>query len=85
MERDSEGNLLTSSVAQVESDADCLAYELLAPAEHVLADIPATKQALTEKLREFYGLPAVQASRYTDVLLPPKKTDPLLLRLRSLA
>jgi hypothetical protein len=84
MERDGEGNPLTSSVAQAENDADRLAYELLAPAEHVLADDqPASMEALVCRLREFYGLPVVQASRYAAILLPPVKTDPLILRLRS--
>src|SRR5262249_401258 len=83
MERDSEGDPLTSSIAQAESDADRLAYELLAPAEHVLAEVPASKQALIQTLREFYGLPGIQAAHYAGVLLRPVKTDPLLLRLRS--
>jgi len=84
MERDSEGNPLTSSIAQAESDADRLAYELLAPAEHVLGDVPGNKQALIQKLRDCYGLPGMQALHYAGVLMPPVKTDPLLLRLRSL-
>jgi hypothetical protein len=84
MERDSEGKPLTSSIAKAESDADRLAYELLAPAEHVLGDVPGSKQALVRRLREFYGLPGMQALQYAGVLMPPVKTDPLLLRLRSL-
>ena len=85
VERDSDGNPLSSSIAQAESDADRLAYELLAPAEHVLGDIPGSKQALARRLREFYGFPATQAARYAGVLMPPVRTDPLLLRLRSFA
>src|SRR5438132_2098487 len=84
MERDNDGKPLTSSIAKAESDADRLAYELLAPAEHVLADAPGSKQALVRRLREFYGLPGMQASLYGGVLMPPLKTHPLLLRLRSL-
>jgi hypothetical protein len=84
MERDSEGNPATSSIANAEHDADLLAYELLAPAAHVLSDeLPAGKQALVRRLREFYGLPGIQAARYAGVLLPPVRTDPLILRLRS--
>jgi hypothetical protein len=83
MERDNDGNPLTPSIAKAESDADRLAYELLAPAEQVLADAPASKQALVRRLREFYGLPGMQASLYAGVLTPPAKTDPLLLRLRT--
>jgi hypothetical protein len=85
MERDSEGNPLTSSIAQAENDADLLAYELLAPAEHVLGnDRPSSNAALARRLCEFYGLPRTQASRYAGILLPPTKTDPLLVRLKSL-
>jgi len=83
MERDGEGNPLTSSIAQAEDDADRLAYELLAPAEHVLADTHDSRAAMTRRLREFYGLPGMQASRYANILMPPVKTDPLILRLRS--
>ena len=84
MERDSEGNPITSATAQSESDADRLAYELLAPAEHVCADMPDNKQALIQRLQRFYGLPALQALHYAGVLVTPVRTDPLLLRLRSL-
>jgi len=84
MERDDEGNPATSSIAQAENDADRLAYELLAPAEHVLGEgQSASREALACRLREFYGLPGVQALRYAGILLPPVKTDPLILRLRS--
>jgi hypothetical protein len=83
MERDHDGNPLTSSIARAEDDADRLAYELLAPAEHVLANAPSSKQALIRRLREYYGLPGRQASLYAGLLMPSIKTDPLLLRLRS--
>jgi hypothetical protein len=84
MERDRDGNPVSSSIAQVEDDADRLAYELLAPAEHVLGSgEPKSRQELEHRLREFYGLPSVQASRYAGLLLPQLKSDPLLLRLRS--
>jgi len=85
MERDGDGNALTSSVADAERAADRLAYELLAPVEHVFGDKPISKEALVRKLREFYGLPGIQASHYAGVLLPPVKTDPLILRLRAFA
>jgi hypothetical protein len=84
MERDSEGNPLSASIVRAESDADRLAYELLAPAEHVLADVPSGKQALIQRLRDFYGLPGIQASHYAGVLLPSVQSDPLLRRLKSL-
>ena len=83
MERDSEGNPLNSSIVQAESDADRLAYQLLAPAEHVLSAIPASSQALIQRLQDSYGLPRIQAMHYAGVLLPSVDADPLLLRLRS--
>jgi IrrE N-terminal-like domain len=86
MERDDAGNPLTASIAQSEDDADRLAYELLAPAEHVRqGGLASEKALLTRRLEEFYGLPSLQASRYAGILLPSKMTDPLLLRLRSIA
>jgi hypothetical protein len=84
MERDSKGNPATSSIANAEDDADLLAYELLAPTEHVVKDgLRGGKQVLVRMLREVYGLPGIQAARYANILLPPVRTDPLLLRLRS--
>ncbi len=84
MERDRDGNPCCSSIAQAEDDADRLAYELLAPAEHVLGNGKRkSRQQLERTLREFYGLPGEQASRYAGLLLPQAKFDPLLLRLRS--
>jgi hypothetical protein len=83
MERNAQGDPLTLSIAQAESDADRLAYELLAPAEHVLGiGVPTSIQALACGLQHSYGLPAEQASRYAGILLPPVKSDPLLRRLR---
>jgi hypothetical protein len=83
MERDNDGKPLTSSIARAEDDADRLAYELLAPAENVLAEPPRSKQLLIRRLRESYGLPGLQAARYAGLLMSPVKTDPLILRLRS--
>jgi hypothetical protein len=86
MERNSDGKPATSSIAESEKDADRLAFELLAPAEHVLAaGEPVSGHALVHKLRHVYGLPGIQASQYASVLLPPVRTDPLLLRLKSMA
>lgn len=85
MERDDDGNPLTATIAQSEDDADRLAYELLAPAEHVRqADQLGEKLGLTQRLQKYYGLPRLQASRYAETLLPSVRTDPILLRLRSL-
>ncbi len=84
MERDLDGNPASASIAQSEEDADRLTYELLAPADHVFADgVPSNTRALVEKLQRFYGLPGPQSARYAAVLLPPKPTDPLLLRFRT--
>jgi hypothetical protein len=84
MERDDEGNPACLSIAQAENDADRLAYELLAPAEHVLSHGERkSRHKLERMLRDFYGLPGVQASRYAVLLMPQAKSDPLLLRLRS--
>jgi hypothetical protein len=83
MERNNEGRPLTSSVADAERDADRLAFELLAPAEHVLGQTYPSSQALIRRLCGFYQLPAAQSAQYAGVLMPPMRTDPLILRLRS--
>jgi hypothetical protein len=84
MERDSDGSPVNARIAQAENDADRLAYELLAPAEHVVGKSAAsTKGEIERRLRECYRLPSVQALRYASLLLPQSKSDPLLLRLRT--
>jgi hypothetical protein len=86
MERDCDGNLATGDIADAERAADRLAYELLAPAEHVCANsAQSNRGALAEKLRQFYGLPELQAARYAGILLPVVHVDPLIHRLRNLA
>lgn len=83
MERDDDGNPPASSIAQAELDADRLAYELLAPAEHVLGNFDRRKfEQLVHRLGDFYGLPGAQARDYAEILLPPMRTDPLLRRLK---
>jgi hypothetical protein len=84
MERDGDGNPVSSSIVQAEEEADRLAYELLAPAEHVLGnDKRKDRQELERTLRDLYGLPGVQAAHYAKRLFPQVRSDPLLLRLRS--
>jgi Zn-dependent peptidase ImmA (M78 family) len=84
MERDRDGYPMSACAAQAEEDADRLAFELLAPAEHVLANGTRAKTgALAEKLKQFYGLPALQAAQYAGILRPPVRTDPLIRRLRA--
>jgi hypothetical protein len=85
MERDENGKPRSWSAANAEWDADRLAYELLAPVEHLLrAGHLDSKNSLERKLRESYGLPPLQASRYAGILLPAMRTDPLLQRMQSL-
>ena len=86
MERNQDGTIGSATTAESEGSADRLAYELLAPADHVLAPgAPKTDRDLAEKLRAFYGLPRLQASKYARMLLPSVRTDPLILRLKSFA
>jgi len=86
MERNNDGIVTSASTGEAEENADRLAYELLAPADHVFAGGSHTNnRLLTEKLRVFYGLPRLQAARYARILLPPVHTDPLILRLKDLA
>jgi hypothetical protein len=83
MERDDDGNPVASSIAQAELDADRLAFELLAPADHVLGHVKQESfAALVCHLEDFYGLPPVQARDYAEILLPPMRIDPLLRRLK---
>lgn len=83
LERDDNGNPASWSIAQAEEDADRLAYELLAPAKHVLERMPAARCELVDRLQSFYGLPAPQSVRYAGLLLPSAHTDPLLRRLKA--
>ncbi len=73
------------AVAVAEEDADRLAYELLAPADSVLARVnrdPGQTAMLVPLLQGAYGLPAIQAGHYADLLVPPRRRpDPLLRRL----
>jgi hypothetical protein len=80
MERDSEGNPASGTIATAEEDADRLAYELLAPAASVLADGLVSHQALSQRLQHVYGLPRNQAVRYARILLPSRYVDPLISR-----
>jgi hypothetical protein len=86
MERDMDGTTTSSVVAESEKDADRLAYELLAPADHIFSSgAPTNDRGLMERLRSFYGLPGLQASRYARILVPSVRTDPLIARLKGLA
>lgn len=86
MDRDRDGTITSGLIAESEENADRLAYELLAPADHIFArGVPRSDRVLTDKLQSFYGLPRLQASRYARILVPPVRTDPLILRLKTLA
>ena len=86
MDRDQDGTITSRVIAESEENADRLAYELLAPADHIFAGgVYRSDRGLTEKLRRFYGLPGLQASRYARMLVPPVRTDPLILRLKTVA
>jgi len=84
MERDDRGNPANTRIAAAEENADRLAYELLAPAAHVLRHpTRPSRGALAQTLRASYGLPGRQAARYAQILFPAAYVDPLLLRLRN--
>jgi len=86
MERDEHQRPVDRQSAEAEACADCLACELLAPAEHVAAQGAATETPtlLQERLVRDYGLPAGQAHRYARQLIgarPP--VEPWLAALRK--
>ena len=86
MERDEQRRPVDWQSADAEACADCLACELLAPAEQVAAHGAATETQATleERLIHDYGLPAVQAHRYARQLIgtrPP--VEPWLAALRK--
>lgn len=86
---DRENGLVSHDIEERESSADRLAFELLAPAEHVLASCHEFKPRLgldnvKNLLRNCYQLPARQAAIYAAILVqrqPP--IDPLLRGLGS--
>ena len=86
--RDRDGRA-EGAAAVAEHEADRLAWELLAPADAVLARSAGERdprRAATAALREFFVLPAAQAERYAALLHPPApRGDPLLARLRAAA
>ncbi len=89
LERDARGNPATSRIADAEECADRLAFELLAPAQHVFSTAnnfgpKANRKVLDETLVGFYGLPELQAAQYAKILLPSRREDALLLRLRNM-
>lgn len=80
MERSPQGFVTDSRVRLAEIDADRLAFELLAPAERVLADASG-RDRLVKVLCEVYGLPRAPAQQYASMLLSEPEHSPWLLRL----
>jgi hypothetical protein len=86
MERNKDGKITSAITVESEKDANRLAYELLAPADHVFTSgVPKNDRVLTEKLRGVYGFPRLQASQYARLLVPVFRMDPMIARLKSLA
>jgi hypothetical protein len=80
--RGAEEAFVAGTVLAAEEEADRLAYELLAPADEVLSRLtPHQELDLAELLQTDFGLPAADAARYRDILVPPPPADPLLKRL----
>ncbi len=86
MDCDEEDGSMPNNIAAAESDADRLAYELLAPAEHIAANLGCVNElkAIVEMLVSDYGLPRRHAERYARLLVPRKRAaDPFLLRIAT--
>jgi hypothetical protein len=89
MERGDRPKALRPEVAAAEEEADCLGYELLAPAVEVLertglVEGPHGRARLVPVLRGVFGLPQAAAEDYAELLLPSPWEDPLIRRLRRL-
>lgn len=89
VERNDGHAIVNEAVAVAEEEADLLAYELLGPAEIVLARVSKglsslhTRERLIMILQEEFGLPLSQAQSYGDLLIPEPPPNPLLERLRD--
>jgi hypothetical protein len=65
LERDVHGGHLSVGTTDVEDRAERLAFELLAPLQRVLAELPPTAEhGIPQLLQERFGLPAGVATRY---------------------
>jgi hypothetical protein len=82
MERSADGAIASRAVEAAESEADLLAFELLAPAEVVLRQaerhpesnrLEARRQRVRRLLVDIYGLPAPPAARYASILVPHRR------------
>jgi hypothetical protein len=69
LERDTHGGHLSVVTADVEDRAERLAFELLAPLQRVLAELPSTAQhEIPQLLQERFGLSAGAATRYAGYI-----------------
>jgi hypothetical protein len=80
------GARAAGALAAAEWEADRLAYELLAPAEAVLARLQGAaadedRGRAAILLCEAFGLPTGPANHYAEILYPIYRPDPLLLHL----
>jgi hypothetical protein len=89
MDRGEREYSLPGPIADAEKSADRLAYELLAPAQQVaslvsLITAHPNQTIVADLLMDQFGFPEQQAMRYSALLVArPRRTDPLLQRLRS--
>lgn len=85
---DREDGFANGDIEERESGADRLAFELLAPADHVLANghdfnSGQDRSRLIDLLRNYYQLPGRQATIYATILVRSERpVDPLLRGLR---
>jgi hypothetical protein len=79
------GARAAEALAAAEEEADRLAYELLAPAEVVLARLQGAADEQRNRaaalLHDAFGLPTAPANHYAEILYPIYRSDPLLLHL----
>jgi Zn-dependent peptidase ImmA (M78 family) len=69
LERDVHRGHLSVATADVEDRAERLAFELLAPLQRVLAELPPTAEhEIPQLLQERFGLPAGVATRYAGYI-----------------
>ncbi len=82
--RDTQGRA-GARVTEAEQAADRLAFELLAPAREVFGRLgrKRKRERAVELLQAEFGLPAAQARRYAEMLVPASRTEGWILRLRG--
>lgn len=85
LDRDPDGLIADDAIDRAEREADELAFELLAPADSVLAgNLPAAparrRAAVQRRLVDVFGLPPGPATRYATHLVPLQPRRMFLLR-----